>query len=214
MALLAISAAKPDFSTLRFLYFSGGIDPYDASAAITSVSGPTTVAYINCPLSVETYDCPYGPGMAYTIISETSFEWTISAEDMYTMTYDCVDRDGKSDKINCGIYAWDGEVATVTDQLRTDLPRTAMQYIEATVTKGAELLTGGSAAPSSTASASEEQPSPSGTTEAPSGTTPPSGTPRSSETDTEAPESTGGAYRPGVEVPLLAVVGGLAAFVA
>lgn len=214
MALLALSSAVPDFETLRFLYLGGGIDPFDASAAITSVSGPTTVASINCPLSQETFECPYGSGIAYTIISKTSYEWTASSKGAYTFTMDCNDPDENASLVTCGGFNWDGEFPTSTFEGTVPLNRTRFTYVEATITKGAELLTQTEeAAASSTASGEGTQASESGTSNASSATTPPSGTAQGSETDVEAPQSTGAAYRYGVEAPLLAVVGGIAAFV-
>lgn len=198
------AAANPELETLMFMYPSH-IDgttnpPFSASAAITAViSSQTTVAHINCPLHQNTVDCPYGSGIEYTIISGTQYKWTDSSAGLYTQTLDCTDIPGNASVV-CKSYEWDGEAPDNTVDELFVWPRSYFQFLDAAVTKGAELLTAGMAAASSFA----------GSNSSTSSLT--SAMARNSGTSEEMAQSTGAGHCYGVEgSALLAAVGGLAA---
>lgn len=202
VSLLASAACAQDVVSY---IFPGGADS-PGVATVESVNPSTTQFKIACPTGVDETECGWGPGVDYTVISQTRYEAMVSVE-------------GFSMGFACDAIASGNAVCTVTqsgtETMTATLSGTDAAFITASVVQGASLLSGGAASAmvSATGSAGSAQ-STSGLMVATGSSPAPSGvsmTPSASHSGSAA-EHTGAAARFGIEGSALAALVGAAAF--
>jgi hypothetical protein len=196
-----------------------GVDPV---ATINTANPSTTEFHIACPTGVDSNDCGWGPGLDVTILSQTRFQAQMTG-DSFSISLGC-DYNSKATEMSCTVNQSGGNDDTGGEPVTGVLSGTDVQFLKASVIKGAELLTEtGSASQTSTGSAksttvaSSVKSASAGLMTA-SGSVPAtsmaSGSAGSSPTASgsgSAPESTGAAVRYGIEgSALLALVGAAA----
>jgi hypothetical protein len=114
---------------------SEGVDPV---ATIKKVDASTTEMNLACPTDVDSTNCGWGPGLDYTIISNTHYQAQMSY-DSVAMSFAC-DHNTQASEMTCTVSMQGGN----TD---TDIPATAVlkgsqiSFNKATVVQGASLLT-------------------------------------------------------------------------
>ncbi|KAH7113247.1 hypothetical protein B0J11DRAFT_446042 [Dendryphion nanum] len=133
------SLALAQNQTFEFFFPSGaeGVDPV---VSIKSVNPPTTVVAISCPTASPGFDeteCGWGPGLEYTVISSTIYKGTIS-EPGVTMTFSC-DDNIKKEEVTCGVSVG-GSAAEMAYTSNVVWAKTDVARINATITAGAEKL--------------------------------------------------------------------------
>ncbi|ORY18261.1 hypothetical protein BCR34DRAFT_362213 [Clohesyomyces aquaticus] len=128
-SLLSLAAAQN--KTLE--WFFPGAEGSDLVASIVSANPSTTVAVLNCPTSVDSSDCGFGPGVSLSIISTTIYQAVMSESD-FTMSVSCV---YKTSEMPCSVSIAGGNDPgnTVETFSGSDIG-----FLTATVTAGGEKL--------------------------------------------------------------------------
>lgn len=194
-ALSSLALAQNSSQTFEFFFPSGaeGVDPV---ASIKSVNPPTTVVSITCPTATansNSTECGWGPGLEYSVISNTIYKGTMLEEGRFTMTFSC-DENIPKQEVTCGVSVG-GEQGIYTSDVVW--AKSEVARINATITAGAEKLLAQTAAQTSL----QSTPTSTGSGTATAGSSATSG----------LPQSTGAAYKFGVEASALFALVGAAA---
>nr|QSQ85920.1 NRPS [Preussia typharum] len=201
-------AATTPSQTFEF-FFPSGVEGVAPVAEIVSVNPSTTVANIHCPTGADSTECGWGPGLHYSILTGTRYKATMVDAQSATMTMNC-DHDKQNSAIYCD-YSVGGAGAENPISTTLNFSGTEIQSVTATVTKGAELLTKeASATEGLTVIEGSKTPTASMPTVTGSGITGVA-TPIVTQSGVAPSQSTGAAYRFGVEgSAVLALVGAAA----
>ncbi|KAF2114263.1 hypothetical protein BDV96DRAFT_577859 [Lophiotrema nucula] len=185
---LASGVAMAQNQTIPF-YFPGADAPAAGFvASVVSANPSTTALEITCPTGTDASECGLGPGLAYSIVSTTIYEASMSVQDEVEMTLSCV---SATSQMSCYISVG-GSSANDPGETSAVLTGTDAAFLTATITAGAQKLsaTGGSKSSGSAGST-------------------PTGTGATGSAAT--PASTGAAYKFGVEGSALLALAGAAA---
>jgi hypothetical protein len=126
-----------------------GVDPV---ATINTVSPSTTEFHVACPSGVDSSDCGWGPGLDVTILSQSRFQAEMT-DDSFSISLGC-DYNSKATEMTCTVNQSGGNDDTGGEPVTAVLSGTDVQFLSASVVKGAELLTqSGNAGPVSTGGA-------------------------------------------------------------
>jgi hypothetical protein len=204
-----------------------GYDGIDPVATINTANPSTTEFHIACPTGADDSECGWGPGLDVTILSQTRFQAQMST-DTISMSLGC-DYNEKAVEMTCTVNQIGGNDDTGGKPITATLSSDDVQFLSATVVAGNSLLTdAASVVPSMTGSAQSGSTIATTTRSAsagamtPSGSVMPTNTMASASESTLAasgsassspsmPESTGAAFKYGIEgSALLALVGAAA----
>jgi hypothetical protein len=129
-----------------------GYDGVDPVATINTANPTTTEFHIACPTGVDSTECGWGPGLDVTILSKTRYQAQMKLEDL-SMSLGC-DYNSQATEMSCTVNQKGGNDDTGGQPVTAVLSGTDVEFLSATVVKGAELLSAtGSATPTPTGSA-------------------------------------------------------------
>jgi hypothetical protein len=181
---------------------SEGVDPV---ATIKNVKPSTTEFRVACPTNVDSTNCGWGPGLDYTVISNTHYQAQMSYASV-SMSFAC-DHNTQASEMTCTIAMTGGNMDTASPQTAV-LKGNELSFNTATIVEGASLLkeASGSAGAQATPAASAG----SGLMTAASASPTASGTHASgSVSGSAAPaQHTGAATRFGLEASVLLALAG------
>jgi hypothetical protein len=229
IAILSILASAACAQDVVSFFFPGGYDGVDPVATINTVKPSTTEFHIACPTDADDTECGWGPGLDVTILSQTRFQAQMST-DTVSMSLGC-DYNEKAVEMTCTVNQIGGNDDTGGEPITATLSSDDVQFLSATVVAGNSLLTdAGSVVPSTTRSAQGSSAiatttrSPSAGLMTPSGSVVPTSTMAStsasgatsaasgsSSASVSLPESTGAAFKYGIEGSALFALAGVAA---
>jgi hypothetical protein len=122
-----------------------GYEGADPVATINTANPSTTEFHIACPTDVDSTECGWGPGLDVTIISKTRYQAQMNLEDV-SMSLGC-DYNSKATEMSCTVNQSGGNDDTGGQPVTAVLSGTDVEFLSATIVKGAELLSAtGSAA--------------------------------------------------------------------
>ncbi|KAF2868268.1 hypothetical protein BDV95DRAFT_610230 [Massariosphaeria phaeospora] len=206
-------AAFAQTPTIQF-FFPGGYEGVDPVVSVVEANPATTVLALGCPTGVDSTECGWSLApFQYSIISQTSYH--ASASDLMEIAMDCT-ANVQATEMACVVTAAGPDGPETTS---TVLSGSEVRYATATVTAGADLLdatgapTSGSASSgkaTSAASRSSAAAASQSTASGPSSTGAKSNGTASASGTGGPPESTGAAYRFGVEGSALLALAGAA----
>jgi hypothetical protein len=202
----SITLAQAASNTTFEFFMPMGADGEDPVAEVLTANPSTTVIRAACPTDLDSTECGWGPGIVYSVVSTTIYKATMSEENLFTMTYSC-EHNTKAKTVDCDISMGGDEANSPTTE-HIKFTGTEIGFAKATITKGAELLTKGGDETQTTATATAGGQSP-GSPSA-TGSAQVSGSP-SGTASGAVPESTGAAYRFGLEGSALLAMAGAAA---
>ncbi|CAG5185688.1 uncharacterized protein ALTATR162_LOCUS11375 [Alternaria atra] len=231
IAILSILASAACAQDVVSFFFPGGYDGVDPVATINTVNPSTTEFHIACPTDTDDSECGWGPGLDVTILSQTRFQAQMST-DVVSMSLGC-DYNEKAVEMTCTVNQVGGNDDTGGEPITATLSSDDVQFLSATVVAGNSLLTdAGSMVPSMTGFAQSSSTIATATRSASAGLMTPSGSVAptstmasasalasgatsaasgSSSASVSAPESTGAAFKYGIEGSMLLALAGAAA---
>ncbi|KAI8938172.1 hypothetical protein NX059_005837 [Plenodomus lindquistii] len=195
-------------------YYPGGYEGASPVATIQTASPSTTMFKIACPKGTDSNDCGLGPGLDYTIISNTRYIAQMT-DSGFSMSLGC-DYNSKEVQMVCTADQEGGNEESSLGPQTATLSGTDVFFDTAIVVEGASLLSGdGASATSLPKSASASASTSSGLMIATGSAPPPSGLsgaiPSMTEATSAIPQATGAAVRFGVEgATFLAMIGAAA----
>jgi hypothetical protein len=204
LAAGATLAVAQDSKTFPFFFPSGSEG--EPPVAEVSIKNPTTtIARIECPSGTPSYECGWGAGLDYTVISTTIYEITMEVPDQMTMSVSC-DHNTKQSKIACDVSVG-GQMAIPGSSL-LELTGSEIQFVTASVTGGSVPKASNTADETTPATSSATPSATSGTAALASSGEEASGSPTASGS---APQDTSAAYKYGIEGSALVALAGAAA---
>jgi hypothetical protein len=114
---------------------SEGVDPV---ATIKKVEASTTEMNLACPTNVDSSNCGWGPGLDYTIVSNTHYQAQMSY-DTIAMSFAC-DHNTQASEMTCTVSMQGGNVDTGSPATAV-LKGSEISFNKATIVQGASLLT-------------------------------------------------------------------------
>ncbi|KAL5117031.1 hypothetical protein ACEQ8H_005118 [Pleosporales sp. CAS-2024a] len=136
-----LSSAVVAADTISF-YFPGGTEGVDPVASIEKADATTTVFNIACPSNVAGSECGWGPGLDYTIISQTHYEAHLSAASV-SLSFAC-DHNTLASQMTCTVSMAGGALDDASPQTAV-LDADQFSFTHATIVAGANLLATASA---------------------------------------------------------------------
>ena len=115
----------------------------DPVATIESANPSTTQFRVACPTGTDSNDCGWGPGLEYTVISNTRYQALMTA-DTVSMSLGC-DYNSQAVEMTCTVDQKGGNDDT-DGPVTAVLSSSEVAFISATVVEGASLLSGGGSA--------------------------------------------------------------------
>ncbi|EAT89718.2 hypothetical protein HBH56_018640 [Parastagonospora nodorum] len=131
-----LSGAVMAADTIPF-YFPGGSEGADPVAVIKKVEPSTTEFSIACPTGVDSDECGWGPGLDYTIISNTHYQAYMSAASV-SMSFAC-DHNTQASEMTCTVAMTGGDMDLGGPQTAV-LKGDEISFNQATIVGGASLL--------------------------------------------------------------------------
>jgi hypothetical protein len=129
-----------------------GYEGADPVATINTANPSTTEFHIACPTGVDSTECGWGPGLDVTILSKTRYQAQMNLEHV-SMSLGC-DYNSKATEMSCTVNQSGGNDDTGGQPVTAVLSGTDVEFLSASIVKGAELLSAtGSAAATSTGDA-------------------------------------------------------------
>ncbi|KAH7409906.1 hypothetical protein DE146DRAFT_329907 [Phaeosphaeria sp. MPI-PUGE-AT-0046c] len=123
-------------------YFPAGSEGVDPVATINKVASATTEFKVACPTNIDAGECGWGPGLDYTIISNTIYQAQLSYGTV-SMSYSC-DHNTKASEMTCAVSMTGGNLDLPSPQTAT-FRGSELVFNTATIVQGANLLSGGAA---------------------------------------------------------------------
>ncbi|KAF2462833.1 uncharacterized protein BDR25DRAFT_308109 [Lindgomyces ingoldianus] len=136
-ALITILTGLTAAQNQTIEWFVPGAEGSDLLASVVTANPSTTILHLSCPTNVDSSDCGFGPGLAFSIISTTIYEAVMSESD-FTMSVSCEHNLQKSE-MPCFVSNG-GEGANDPGTTTETFSGSEIGFLTATVTAGAEKL--------------------------------------------------------------------------
>lgn len=142
IALVSMLASATMAADTISFYFPAGSEGVDPVATINKVASATTEFKVACPTNVDASDCGWGPGLDYSIISNTKYLAQMSYGTV-SMSYSC-DHNTKASEMTCAVAMTGGNM-NIPDPQTATFSGSDITFNTATIVQGAALLSGGAA---------------------------------------------------------------------